>query len=139
MRRNWEECPRVDTTGRWSALYVTMNSDGHIVLSRRTFERVGSPEAFLLLFDRLGQIIGLKPAHTATRNAYPAAKIGRHGGRVIRALQLKRHFGIHVPETVRFVAPEIDEDGVLLLNLRDVESGAKVRGRQKATEAGDGH
>ena len=117
MKRDWERCPRGDAAGRWAAPYVTMNAGGKIVISRHTHERMSEPEAYMLLFDRQNNTIGLDPAARATPDAYPAAPNGRHGGRQIRAYRLLRRFDIPISDTIRF-RPEIDDDGVLILDLR---------------------
>ncbi len=52
------------------------------------------------------------------RNAYPAARSGRHGGRKIAAYRPLVECGLHIKETVEFPDAEIDTDGILVLNLR---------------------
>ena len=128
MRPDWRECPRGDVFGQWAAFYVTMNRKGEIAMSRVTYERLGEPRAFLVLFDTVNNRIGLKPSTPSTRNAYPAGVQGRHGGRVVRAYRLMQEFGIDLPETVRFHDAEIDEDGVLILDLRTARVSARALG-----------
>lgn len=118
MLPNWKECPRDGVRGQWAAFYVTMNPRGYIVFSRVTYEKLGEPKAFLLLFDAVNNRIGLKPTALGIKNAYPVAKCGRHGGRLVRAFRLMQEFGIDLPETLRFHDTEIDHDGILILDLR---------------------
>jgi hypothetical protein len=122
MKRSWEKCPRGEMPGRWAAPYVTMNPEGEIVLSRYTHEAMKGPDAYVLLFDRQTNTIGLNPSSARSPDAYPAHARGKHGGRVVRAYRLMQRFRVEIPETVRFVRPEIDEDGVLLLDLRTARS-----------------
>ena len=82
VRRRWEECPRDVRDCRWATLYATMNPEGDIVISRRTHEVLGSPDSYVLLYDRERDVIGLKPALLGVeKNAYPARVRGRYGGR----------------------------------------------------------
>jgi hypothetical protein len=118
MRVNWKECPRGDVVGQWAEFYVTMNTRGHIVFSRKTYERLGEPKAFILRFDEVNNRIGLKPTSAGIRNAYPAAKYGKHGGKLVRAWRLMEEFGIELPATLQFDSADIDQDGVLVLDLR---------------------
>src|SRR5215813_3158521 len=118
MKRNWSEVPRGDKRAQWAGVYVTMNSRGTIVMNRAAHERMGEPQAFLLLFDSANNTIGLKPTGPQARNAYPALKYGRHGGRRVAAYRLLTEYGLHVKETLEFPDAEIDEDGILVLNLR---------------------
>jgi hypothetical protein len=95
-----------------------MNGKGVIVINRAAHERLGSPDAFLVLYDAPNNTIGLKPTRPAMRNAYPAGVAGRHGGRRVNAYRLMTEHGIRVDQTLYFPEAEIDEDGILVLNLR---------------------
>lgn len=102
-----------------------MNRKGSIMMTKYTYQRVGEPKAFVLLFDDVNNRIGLKPAALSMRNAYKIGPNGKYGGKLIRAYRLKREFGIDVRETIEFQDPEIDQDGILVLDLRT----ARVAGR----------
>lgn len=127
----WQECPRGDAVGQWAAFYVTLNMRGHLVMGRKTYERIGQPKAFLLLFDKTNSRIGLKPASLVTRNAYPVAKHGRHGGKMIRAYRMLQEFGLILPETIQFDASEVDDEGILILDLRTAKASNRARGHRK--------
>lgn len=132
MRTNWIECPRGDVRGQWAAIYITMNKKGYISMSRRTYERLDEPKAFNLYFDKVNSRIGLKPTALAARNAFPVAKQGRHGGRVIRAWRLMQEFGIDLPETMQFDDPEIDQEGILILDLRTARISKRAHSQRKS-------
>lgn len=128
VRRNWEECPREAAESRWAAMYATLNASGDIIISRFTHEALGAPDAYLLLYDRERHVIGLRPANAAVeKNAYPARPRGHHGGRRIRGYRLCREFGINVYETVRFYKCQMDNSGVLILDLNETRSASKRR------------
>ena len=135
MRANWSVCTRGDLTGQWSSIYVTVNRRGHIVIGKAAYQKMGEPKAFLLLFDSVNNRIGLKPTGLGIKNAFPAAKSGRHGGRMIRAYRLLTEFGIVVKETLQFTDAEIDQDGVMILDLRSARvsprAGMGLRGGGK--------
>lgn len=118
MKPSWQTVPRDHVRGQWAALYITLNPKGEIVMSRVTYERLGAPGAFHILFDTVNNRIGLKPTSPSLRNAYPAAKHGSHGGRMVRAFRMMQDFAIDLPDTVRFHDAEIDEEGILILDLR---------------------
>jgi hypothetical protein len=102
-----------------------MDPEGIIALNRFTLEMLESPEAFFLFFDRINHTIGLQPTKKGVRDAYPTAKRGRHGARTVRAFRLCQEKNIRLPATVRFIDPQIDEDGILNLDLRKVRSVKK--------------
>ncbi len=138
MKRNWKELPKGDIAGQWAGIYVTMNPKGRIVMSRWTYSRLGGPKAFNVLFDAVNNVIGLKPTHLAARNAYKACVTGPTGGRALFAYRLVTEYSIHLPDTIRFHDPEIDQDGVLVLDLRTAkisERSWKVTGRRKQVVA----
>ena len=64
------------------------------------------------------------------KNAFPVAKYGRHGGRIVRAYRLLQEFNIVLPETIRFVASEVDQDGILLLDLRTAKVSTRAAGQR---------
>lgn len=118
MKRIWKEISRGDKRAQWAGIYVTLNSKGMIVMNRAAHERLGGHSAFLLLYDSANNVIGLKPTAHGIRNAYPAARSGRHGGRRVSAYRLLTECGLVVKETLEFPDAEIDQDGILVLNLR---------------------
>jgi hypothetical protein len=138
VRRNWEECPREAAESRWAALYCTLNPAGDIVISAFTHKMLGAPDSYLLLFDRERSVIGLRPARLAVeRNAYPARDRGRHGGKRIRGYRLCREFGISLGQTVRFHRCQLDNSGVLILDLNDVRVFGKRR--EPVSQRGSGY
>jgi len=95
-----------------------MNRKGEIVLNGTAYRRMGEPAAFLLMYNQPNSLIALKPTAASMKNAYPVAKYGRRNGRVIRAFRLLNDYNIKLPDTVEFRDTEIDQDGVLILDLR---------------------
>ncbi len=75
-------------------------------------------EAFQLLYDPANNTIGLKRTRLAMRNAYPALRSGRHGGRRVAAYRLLRECGLVIDQTLEFPDADIDHEGILILNLR---------------------
>src|SRR5438132_1427818 len=109
-KRIWQQCTRDPKAGRWAAIYATMNPQGVIHISRRTYELLGEPEAFNLLFDRINTTIGLQPTRKVMKNAFSVQRRGHDHGRIIRAFGFAQEFRIRLNETVRFAGAEVDED-----------------------------
>lgn len=126
MNAEWTILPRGDVAAHWSGLYVTMNAKGTLVMSRIAHERLGSPEAFLIMWNRFDQKLALKPADKHEKNAYPARKYGRRGAKVVRAFRLLTEFGIRPPDTIEFENPKIDVEGRLILDLRKIRISPKA-------------
>lgn len=95
-------------------------------MSRKTHQNINEPTAVQLFFDTVNNRIGIKPATSAARDAFPLAKVGRHGGQMIRAYRLMLEFGIELPQTIKFQDIMLDKDGILILDLR---TATVVRGK----------
>lgn len=137
MQLDWTILPRGDIHPASSRVYVTMNPKGEIVLNSTAFQRMGAPEAFQIFFNRTNNLIALRPAYAASKNAYPARKRGRRDARVVRAYRLLHEFGLRVPDTIEFPDAEIDREGQLVLDLRTarVSPRAHSQCRKKRQEA----
>lgn len=118
MKADWTEIKRGDIMPQFAGIYATLNRQGTIVIGRGTYEMLGAPAAFLLLYDKANNRIGLKPAALTTRNAYPAGVTNRSGAKRIRAHRLLREHRIILSQTMQFDEAEIDDDGILILDLR---------------------
>ena len=118
MQIEWAVVPRGDVHPSDTRVYSSMNRKGEIVLNGTTYKRTGEPAAFLLMYNQPNSLIALKPTAAAMKNAYPARKHGRRNGRVIRAFRLLQDNNIKLPDTIEFRDAEIDQDGVLILDLR---------------------
>jgi hypothetical protein len=126
MKRDWKEIPRDGKRAQWTGIYVTINRLGTIVMNRGAYERMDEPAAFLLWFDAPNNTIGLKPAAVSTKNAYPALRSGRHGGRKIFAHRILTECSLLIKDTLEFSDAEIDPDGILLLNLRTAQASKRA-------------
>jgi hypothetical protein len=139
MRADWIEIKRGDVQPQYSGIHISMNPKGDIVMNRVTYEMMGAPLAFTLLYDRVNNRIGLKPATLSTRNAYPAFKINLAGAKLLRGYRLMREHRIILPQTVEFCDAETDEDGILIIDLRSARVSQRAIGwemRKKRMEHG---
>lgn len=110
----------------WSGLYVTMNARGAIAMSRVTHERIGAPEAVIIMYDAMHSLLALQPAKPGAANAYPVRNYGRRGARIVRAYRLLTEFGIQPADTIEFMKPRIDDESRLILSLRDIRISPKA-------------
>jgi hypothetical protein len=117
VERKWEEYDLGPSDAR-SRMHVTLSNRGEILVGAKTFDRMGRPDAAVLLFDRENRMIGLRPTHPRVANAYlfGPKKNGRHS--VIRASSFCRDHGIKVDRTTIFKRPVI-EKGILILDLNE--------------------
>ena len=118
MVEQWEEFP-IGPRDPESNLHVTLSRKGEILVGARAFESFGEPEAAVLLFDKLNSRIGLLPSHRRVENAYPLTiKSEKYRHRVIRAYRFCRHHKIKTDRTIAFNNVTINEEGVMVLDLK---------------------
>ena len=128
--RDWEEFDGGPSEQRRRRMYVTLNKRGMILINNGMFAAMGNPEAALLLYDRRNKTIGVRPAEAGAKKAFPVRQKSGSTHRSIYAWPFCRHFQIVPFETVRFTAPQIDNQGTLLLDLNGtVTVTRKVSGR----------
>jgi hypothetical protein len=122
MEKKWKEF--VLGPARKGDLHVTICRKGNILIGSAAFDRLGRPDAAVLLFDEDKNLIGVRPTHPKTPNAFPMnpMKWGRH--RILRANRFCRHHGIKVDRLTAFNEPTI-EDSVLVLDMNRVRPVGK--------------
>ena len=112
-------------------LYVSLNSKGLILINRKMYEEFGVPEKAVLLFDRQKNVIGLSPAHRELKDGFPVRQ--KDGYWFIEAAVFCKHYGIRIEKTEQFVSPEIDEEGILRLDLTNMVSAAQRKPKNAKT------
>ena len=118
MKQLWKIIERDGKLGKWLVPYVSLSPDGVIWLTRVTWEKSGSPAAYLIMFDDTNQRIGLKATGLGMQNAYKAYTTGRAGSKKVRCRRLLTEHGIKLKHSIRFTDIEIDQHGFITLDLR---------------------
>ena len=132
MKADWEVIKRGDVMPQYAGLYVTMNRAGNIVMSRVTWEMVGAPKAVYIMWDAPNQRIGLLKTVPEKKNAYPTRVANkRTGAKLLRGHRLVKEKGIDLPHTVHFRDARIDEEGILVLDLRTAKESNRAKGHRK--------
>lgn len=99
-------------------MHVTLNSKGVFQFNQRVHTALGSPSAAVLFFEKETGIIAISSAHEKLKEAFP---INNRQGTywTINAIPFCRHFGIRIEQgTEAFINPDIDDQGMLVLDLR---------------------
>lgn len=118
MISHWEIFDAGQTVPSDERMHVTLNYKNVIFLNANMHERLGHPEAVVLMFDKVNSVIGINPAPATLPNAFRVKPQTRGRHRIIHASPFCRHYGIKVDNTMAFLKPEIDEEGVLRLDLK---------------------
>jgi hypothetical protein len=120
----WEEFKVTASRTHPDRLRVTLDKWGHFNFNEKTFERLNRPEAMVLLYDRSTQTIGLRPASIDLPHAVLVRRYRtRRSLRLISRTFLSKH-RIVLDRTVQFPMAAIDDEGVLILSLREMVATA---------------
>ena len=95
---------------------MTLNKRGQFNINKRAYNMLGSPQAVVLYFDKASSVIGLSPAPPKLTEAFPVNE--KDGYFTVNGISFARHYGIHIDTTEAFLDPELDEKGILHLDLR---------------------
>ena len=118
LDREWEKFRGGPTVAKQNRMHVTLNHKGDIFLNDNAHRTLGSPAAVSLYYNREKGTIAVEPADARVPENFPV-KQKQKSGWIIRANPFCRHFGIKPSATEIFNRPEIDNSGVLLLELRN--------------------
>ena len=119
MKTAWRVAPRDDISAQAAGFHVSLSPKGKFSIGRVAWQRMGEPKAVNILFDPPNNRLGLKPTIKNGRHAYPVCLYEkRTGRRAVHGCGAIKEFGIRLPETVRFYDADIDQDGILILDLR---------------------
>ena len=123
--KQWEEFP-IGPNNAGDELHVTLSKKGEIVIGVTAFEKLGKPEMAVLLFDRINALVGVQPTNRHAPNGYPLKSKSGCKHRTIRANRFCRHHNIKVERTISFNNAQIDEEGILILNLSQTSGIGRV-------------
>jgi hypothetical protein len=133
LERKWEKFRGGPFAASASEPRVTLNRKGLIYMNARMYTALGRPKAVALYYCREDDAIAVQPAYERFAEHFQVAK--KQTGWAIHASTFCRHYKIRVPNTERFLRPDLNDEGVLILNLRDtVNVGGVNKGRHRAPQ-----
>lgn len=116
----WKEYEAEPREQNVTKIRATINQRGNIYLNERAIKAMGDPEVVVLMYDSYHQTIGVKASTIDKLNAVrPKIKDGKVGGRILYAANFCREFSIKPRGTMAFVRATVDNEGVLILGMRD--------------------
>lgn len=134
LDRKWEKFDGGPAVSKGEqAVRVTINRKGMIYLSQKMYHAFGRPKAVALYYSREDDSIAIEPAYERFIQNFPVVKLAGNGW-CIHASTFCRHYNIRIPNTERFIRPDLTNEGQLILNLREtVNAGGIVRKRSKSS------
>lgn len=133
MIRQWKMFRGGPVGPKRDRLHVTLSKRGVILINHKMFEMMGNPEAAYLLYDEKLQAIGIQPTTTGNQFSFPLKQKNDVTHRTINAQAFCRSFKISPPQTIYFTQPELDHDGVLVLDMHKAEEVTTWTRKQKGS------
>ena len=132
LDRKWEKFRGGPKSATAEETRVTINRKGLIYFNSKMHQALGSPKAVALYYSREDDAIAIQPAYERFIEHFKVVK--KQTGWAIHAPTFCRHYKIRVPNTERFLRPDLDNAGNLILNLREtvtvggIERGPALKG-----------
>jgi len=128
----WEEFKETAARRMPERLYATLNARGDFVVNLKTYIRMNEPEAVVLMYDRDTRTIGVRPSRLDVPNGILVHTRHARYSRVFRSRKFLAAHGIEIDRTVQFPTAQIDTDGVLILNLKEMVTATHMPRRPKS-------
>jgi hypothetical protein len=127
----WDEFKETAARRQPDRLYATLNPRGEFVVNLKTYKKMNEPEAVVLLYDRDTRTIGVRPSRIEVPNAILVHIRRARYNRVFRSRKFLEKHGIELKHTVQFPTAEIDNELVLILNIREAVAATHMSKRGK--------
>lgn len=118
MSWEWEEFTQ-KANYRTEMIRVSLNARGHFFLNQKAAEALGNPEAVILLYERAGGLIGIRPSSSEVEHSYEIKRHGSSQNCFVRAKSFCNYYGVRLGETLVFNDIQVQE-GMLVLDLGNV-------------------
>jgi hypothetical protein len=130
LEREWEKFTGGPASGSSDSVRVTLNRRGLIYMNTKAYSAIGRPKAVALFYNREADAIAVQPAYPRFEQNFQVVK--KQNGWAIHASPFCRHFRIAIPNTERFIRPDLDKEGNLILNLRETVTVGGIEKRRRA-------
>jgi len=127
----WEKFQGGPAESTHTRLHATISPKRKILINGNLYRAWGKPDGVYLLFNRGRDQIALQPTGARLPGAFPVKE--NRGCYQIMAGPFCRHFEIKIDATHKFIRPEINHEGKLILNLS--ETTLVTRTKRKPREA----
>lgn len=118
--QRWEKFRGGPANGRSGkrSVRITLNRRGVLYLNDTAYHAIGRPKAVSLYYSHDDRAILVERTSERGNEAFFVVK--KQIGWCIHASSFARHFGLKIPTTIRFLRPDFDNDGNLVLDLNEV-------------------
>ena len=109
--------------------YVSIFGRGKIYLNRRTLQLLGEPDAIALFYDDRRSVIGIQAVAPSRHFAFRLQKKDKRSlSSTIAANGFFKHHSLQPDGNLVFRNPTLNDNGILVLDLNDVDCVSKKSG-----------
>jgi hypothetical protein len=131
LHGNWVKFSGIQKERGFNRHHITINHNGQIHIGRQAHADLGRPRAVTLYYEPALAKIAIEPADSRASGSVPLiAKT--FGAYYIPAAQFIRQNRIHIAGTEAFIKPDINHNGIMILDLN--ETIRVSRGRKMGAE-----
>ena len=130
LERHFEKFTAGPTVAKQKRIRVTLRPDGVIYLNANMYRILGKPEAVALYYSRDADTIAIQPANPRIEEHFPLLPKGQSGWE-IGAGNFCGHHALRPKQTQEFIRPDINDHGILMLNLRETVNSTPRPHRKK--------
>lgn len=123
--KDWEKFNGGPNKPNRERIHITMNKNSVIYMNANAHRMMGRPDAVQFFFNRKNDKLALKPANARLSDAFPIKM--QRGTFIIQASPACRSFGIRLNTTEKFIDPDLDDTGNLILDLSRTITVTKQR------------
>jgi hypothetical protein len=131
--REWDKFTGGPFVAFKERMYVTLDGRGRLLLNRKAYQAIGKPQRVLLYFNRNKDKIGVRPAHDRLAEAFPVRQ--NSVSFVVYCGTFLRHYGIKLRTIERFTHADLNNYGMLELNLGRTTTVSGRRRKKKSDVA----
>ncbi|MEQ1922709.1 MAG: hypothetical protein ABL952_09390 [Pyrinomonadaceae bacterium] len=118
LHGNWVKFKGIEKVRGFNRHHITINHNGQIHIGRQMHVDLGRPKSVTLYFEPLLNKIAVEPANPKNPGSIPLiAKT--FGAYYIPGSQFIRQNRIHIAGTESFLKPELNHNGILILDLNE--------------------
>ncbi|MFN2412720.1 MAG: hypothetical protein ABR535_06660 [Pyrinomonadaceae bacterium] len=129
LDRKWEKFKGGPHSKSRDAVRITLNRKGTIYFNPKAYQVLGSPKAVALYYSREDDAIALEPSYPRFVEHFQVVK--KQNGWAVNAASFCRHYNIRIPNTERFIRPDLTNEGQMILSLKEtVTVGGIVKVRR---------
>lgn len=127
MAIHWETFKGGPTRAENQDFAITINYKNVLTFNKYAAKMLGNPDAVKLMFEKKESLIGVVASSMKDKDAFPLKPKSGGMNWVVHTAPFCRHHGIMIDKTERFNRPDIDEQGILRLDLKDTHDVSNRR------------